>query len=72
MKKLIDLSSIELHNIFRKSINHILVTKSFYMGLKNVNMEKLELEYFLNDLTKNSIDIYELLDGCLDQISHLL
>ena len=66
------LSSIELHTIFRKSINHILVTKPFYSGLKNVNIEKLELEYFLKDLSKSNLDIYELLDGCLDPISHLL
>ena len=69
---LFSLSSIELHNIFRKSINHILVTKPFYMALKNVNIEKLELEYFLKDISKIGIDIYELLDGCLDPISHLL
>ena len=66
------LSSIELCNIFRKSIDHILVTKPLYMALKNVNIEKLELDYFLKDLTKNGVDIYELLEGCLDPISHLL
>ena len=66
------LSSIELHNIFKKSINHILVTKPLYMALKNVNMAKLELEYFLNDLSNSGVDIYELLDGCLEPISHLL
>ncbi len=49
---------MELHNIFQKSINHILVTKPFYMTLKNVNIEKLELEYFLKDLAKNGVDIY--------------
>ena len=66
------LSSIVLHNIFLKSINHILLTKPFYLGLKNVNIRKLELEYFLKDLSKSNLDIYELLDGCLDPISHLL
>ena len=66
------LSSIELHNIFKKSINHILVTKPLYMSLKNINMEKLELEYFLKDLSNNGVDIYDLLDGCLEPISHIL
>ena len=71
-KKRTNLSATELHNIFRKSINYILVAKPLYMALKNVNLEKLELDYFLKDLTKSGIDIYELLDGCLDPISHLL
>ena len=71
-KKNNSLSPIVLHNIFQKSINHILVTKPLYMTLKNVNMEKLELEYFLNDLSNNGVDIYELLDGCLEPISHIL
>lgn len=66
------LSSVELHNIFINTINHILITKPLYMALKNVNIEKLELEYFLKDLTKNNVDMYEVLDGCLDLINHLL
>ena len=35
-------------------------------------ISKIELEYFLKDLTKNNIDMYEILDGCLDPINHLL
>ena len=66
------LSSGELHNIFINTIHHILITKPLYMSLKNVNIEKLELEYFLKDLTKNNIDMYEILDGCLDPINRLL
>jgi len=42
------------------------------MALKNVNMEKMELEYLLTDLSKSGINIYELLEGCLDPINHLL
>ena len=42
------------------------------MALKNVNMEKLELDYFLRDLRKDGVDIYELLNGCLEPIRHLL
>ena len=71
-KKMNDLSSNELYNIFRKSINHILVAKPLYMALKNVNVEKIELDYFLKDLSKNGTDVFELLDGCLDPISHLM
>ena len=42
------------------------------MTLKNINLQKFELQYLLEDLTKNDMDIYELLKGCLDPISHLL
>ena len=35
-------------------------------------MAKLELEYFLKDLSNNGVDIYDLLDGCLEPISHIL
>ena len=66
------LSSMELHNICRNSINHILGAKPFYMALKNVEVKKLELEYFIKDLSNKDVDIYELLDGCLDPINNLL
>ena len=62
----------ELSNIFKKSINQIINAKPFFMALENINLEKLELQYLLEDLTKNDIDIYELLKGCLDPVSHLL
>ena len=42
------------------------------MALKNVSIEKLELQYFLKDLTKNNVDMYDILDGCLDPINSLL
>ena len=66
------LSSIKLHNIFRKSINHILIAKPLFMALNNVTLQKLELEYFLNDLSKDDVITYKLLDGCLDPIGYLL
>ena len=69
---LYSLSSEELHNIFQHSINHILLTKPFYMSLKNINMEAIELEYILKDLSKSGVNINELLYGFLDPISHLL
>ena len=69
---LYSLTPIELDNIFKKTMDHVLVTKPFYMALKNVNIDKLELDYFIKNLSKINVDIYELLDGCLDPISHLL
>ena len=66
------LAAIELHNIFQNSTNHILFAKPFYLALKNINLKKLELEYFIKDLTKKGLDIYELLDGCLDPIKNII
>ena len=66
------LSSIQLYNIFHNSLNKILVRKPFYMALKNVDLQKLELEYFIKDLSKNGVNIYEILNGCLDPVNHLL
>ena len=65
------LSSIQLHNIFQKSLDKILDRKPLHMVLKNVDLQKLELEYFIEDLLKNGMDIYEILNGCLDPVSHL-
>ena len=42
------------------------------MALKNVNLQKIELEYFIKDLSKNGVNIYEILNGCLDPVNHLL
>ena len=66
------LSSIQLHNIFQNSIDKILFRKPLYMTLKNVDLQKLELEDFIKDLSKNGVDIYELLNGCLDPVSKML
>jgi len=66
------LSSMELYKIFQNSIEHILKAKPFYMALKNVELKKLEIEYFIKDLSNNGVDIYELLDGCLEPISDSL
>ena len=62
----------ELCSIFNNSINHILYAKPFLMSLKNINLSKLELNYLIEDLTKNDMDIYEILNGCLDPVNHLL
>ena len=70
--KLYSLSSIQMHNIFQNSINHILVSKPFYMSLKNVDLQKLEFEYFIKDLSKKDVNIYVTLEGCLEPLKHLL
>ena len=58
----------ELYNIFKDSINHILLSKSFFDIIKKVPLKKLEYNYFKNDLSKKGVDINILLKGCLDCI----
>ena len=62
----------DLYKIFENSVNHILNAKPYFMELKNINLQKLELEYFIDDLTKNGINIYTLLNDCLDPINNVL
>ena len=57
---------IELHKIFKNSINHILSAQPFFSKLKNFPLRKMELAFFQKDLAKNNQDINILLDGCLD------
>ena len=61
-----------LYKIFENTINHILYTKPYFMVLKNINLQKLESQYFIDDLAKNGIDIYTLLNDCLDPINNEL
>ena len=65
------MESYELHNIFKKSIKHILKARPFYSKLKNVPLTKMELEYLKKDLSNNGRNIYEVLDGCLDCVNNL-
>ena len=58
----------ELYNIFKDSINHILLSKSFFDNIRKVPLKKLEYNYFKNDLSKNGVDINIVLNGCLDCI----
>ena len=58
----------ELYNIFKDSIRHILFSKSFYYNVRNAPLEKMEFNYFVNDLLKKGVDIKLLLGGCLDCI----
>jgi len=59
----------ELYNIFKDSINHILLSKSFFDIIKKVPLKKLEYNYFKNDLSKKGVDINVVLKGCLDCIN---
>ena len=59
----------ELYNIFKDSINHILLSKSFFDIIKIVPLKKLEYNYFKNDLSKKGVDINVVLKGCLDCIN---
>ena len=58
----------ELYNIFKDSINHILLSKPFFDIIKNAPLKNLEYNYFKNDLSKKGVDINILLKGCLDCI----
>ena len=58
----------ELYNIFKDSIKHILMSKPFYASIRNSPLEKMEYNYFKNDLSKKGVDIDLVLGGCLDCI----
>ena len=58
----------ELYNIFKDSIKHILMSKPFYASIRNAPLEKMEYNYFKNDLSKKGVDIELVLGGCLDCI----
>ena len=58
----------ELYNIFKDSIKHILMSKPFYASIRNASLEKMEYNYFKNDLSKKGVDIDLVLGGCLDCI----
>lgn len=55
-----------LHNIFYNVINHILLTKPFFINFKNIPLKKLEINYLKDDLTKKGYDLDVLLKGCKD------
>ena len=55
-----------LHKIFYNVINHILLTKPFFINFKNIPLKKLEINYLKDDLTKKGYDLDVLLKGCKD------
>ena len=58
----------ELYNIFKDSIKHILLSKSFFAKIRNAPLVKMEYNYFKNDLSKKGVDVNLALEGCLDCI----
>ena len=40
----------ELYKIFKNTINQILYAKPYFMAMKNIKLQKLELEYLIEDL----------------------
>ena len=62
----------EMHKIFKNSINHILYAKPFFIKINNEKLLKeIEFNYIKNELNKKGINIYNLLEGCLDSIKNL-
>ena len=62
----------ELHNLFGNSIKHILKVRTFFSGLKNIPLRKLELDYLKDDLHKKGKDINKVLYGCLDCVNDII
>jgi hypothetical protein len=59
-----------LHNIFEKSISHILKVKPFFYNIRNnIPLKEMELDYLKKELNKNGNNFYSLLDGCLDCVN---
>ena len=60
-----------MHKIFKNSINHILHAKPFFIKINNEKLLKeIEFNYIKSELNKKGINIYNLLDGCLDCIKN--
>lgn len=58
-----------LPKIFSNSIKHILLAKPYFNNINNDFLKKMEFDYFKKDLMKQGINIYYLLNGCLDCIN---
>ena len=64
-------NAINLHLIFHKVINHILLAKPFFVNFKNIPLKKLEINYLKDELTKKGYDFNVILKGCIDCLSDL-
>ena len=61
-----------LYNLFKNTIEHILLVKPFFIKLENnIPLKEMEFNFFKNELKKNGIDIYTFLDGCLDSVNYI-
>ena len=63
--------SIDLHKIFETSIKYILLLKPYLNNIDKKYIKKMEFEFLKNDLVKKGLNIYKLLDGCLDCINDI-
>ena len=62
----------EMHKIFKTPIKHILSVKPLFIkNNDNKILKKIEFNYLKSNLNKKGINIYSLLDGCLDCISDI-
>ena len=65
-------SNLALHNIFKNTIDYILLVKPFFIKLeKNIPLKEMEFNYFKKELKKREIDIFALLNGCLDSVNNI-
>ena len=58
-----------LSKIFSNSIKHILLAKPYFNNINSDFLKKMEFDYFKKDLMKQGINIYSVLNGCLDCIN---
>ena len=58
-----------LSKIFSNSIKHILSAKPYFNNINSDFLKKMEFDYFKKDLMNQGINIYSLLNGCLDCIN---
>ena len=59
--------TVEMHKLFQNSIKKILSLKPFFSKINNnKELNKMEFNYFKNELNKKGVNIYNLFDGCLD------
>ena len=58
-----------LSKIFSNSIKHILLAKPYFNNINSDFLKKMEFDYFKKDLMNQGINIYSLLNGCLDCIN---
>lgn len=61
-----------LHNLFHKTIKHILSVKPFFIKLQNnIPLKEMEFDYFKKELNKSGNNMNILLAGCLDCIKDI-
>ena len=63
--------TLEMYKLFKNPIKHILLARVLFSKINNDKLIKeIEFNYFKNELSKNNINIYYFLNGCLDFINY--